>query len=392
MSPIASNTMSPTITRTRTLTGTASRTPTASSTRTWTATATASPTLAAPSQTSTPSDTAQPSATLTRTPPPAYLLDNAEDQDLTNLWGGFWTAGAPWPSSIVGPDASLPGYSPSPYGNLQAVGVTGVNDVAGAYQASMATTLNSVGSPVDLNAYNTLGFWFKGSSATNEFVVAMHRNATPGWDDFVRHFTVTPNTWTYIELDFSSFAQEWGTPVPMDWNDVISLYWLTFDDSAFEIQLDDVEFKFKVPASPTATASPTRTPTRTATPSETPSFTPPPPGATDTFTLTPAPTAEEAGPNEIVEVLPGPNPNPVAFHFLFKGGVDEVELKVYTKSMVFVESFKAPGDRSRHRQVLPLTAGAFDRLGSGTYYYCAVGRKDGNSSLNPFIGKFVILR
>lgn len=450
-SPNATNTVSPTITNTFSSSATPSVSPsrTASPSSTLTLTLTPVPPTFTRSSTPSfsvtstdtvtltpvpPSATISPTATVTRTPAPGDLLDNAEDGNPTNLWGGFWTSYAPAPSVIDAPDATTAGHSPSPHGTLYSIGVTGTNDPLAPSQASVSTTLNATGVPQDMSMYDRIGFWFYGSSSTNTFDLFFHRGATANWDDFHKSFTVTPNTWTYIELNLADFVRDgWsGSTVPMDWSDVISLYWLTFDDSAFVIRLDDIELK-KPAGSPTVTptfsrsptvvptatsshspvntASPTRTPTLLLTPTR--SITPPPPGSTFTFTSTISPTptqsptvtlsqtasvptvttpADLSGPIEIEHAVPGPNPNPSHFHVKFKGGVDSVTIRIYSRAMACVAVVTGPGSRSQHWQAVPVPSDLYGKLGSGTYYYTASGERGGVKCLKPWVGKFAIFR
>jgi len=70
----------------------------------------------------------------------------------------------------------------------------------------------------------------------------------------------------------------------------------------------------------------------------------------------------------------------------FKGPVDRVRIRVFTKAMILVTGFEGPGGNTGWISV----STAFAGLKRGVYYYEAVGYRGGSSS-KPFIGKFMVL-
>ncbi len=229
--------------------------------------------------------------TATRTPiPGAYcLVDDFEDDNTTNNWGGTWSTYAGANSTLTasvtaGGSPSSPNYS---------IGIAGtVNDYGG-----LNTSLNSGGTTVDLSAYSGVAFMVKGNGSTYWFQIAS-APVTSG-DNYGVSFTA-PAAWTPVTVMFNQVAQRgFGAGEPFDLTQINALQWGAAANGALSFQIDDVKLlgAFCPGGTPTMTATFTRTSTLTATPTasatKTPTVTPtltPTPTMTATLTLTPTKT------------------------------------------------------------------------------------------------------
>ncbi len=365
--PTFSFSVSPT--RSPTPQGTSTHSPTQS------ATSVASPSVT-PSATRTatalPSNTHTVSPTLTPTYPPD-LLDNFADANGTSLWGGYWNSNANSGLNTMDfpPAFNASGYPSSPFGNNSALLVNGTNaGGASAPRGNLSVGLTNMLTAVDVSAYGGVGFWFYGSSPSNTYKMYAHRSATGNWDDYGITFTAPANQWTYINLDFDLFAQDgWGgSPVAAAWNDVISLYWVTPDDGAYSMSLDDVRFLPKVPKSPTPTitVSATQSPTQ-------------------------QPTIADEGENRISSSAAAPNPNPVALLAKLEGRVDEVSARIYSSAYVLVGEIRVKGGLTKGWAGLPLSQ-LSTPLGTGLWHYHIQAYRNGQANPERSIGSFVILK
>lgn len=207
-----------------TVAGTATYTPTNSSTFT----ASNTPTI-----TNTPGG---PTPTFTNTQSvPAGMIDNCEDGDNANLWGGYWytysDAEGNGGSSWILPPAATFAMTSGGYNSSYAVRVSG--QVKAGYNYPFA----GVGTQFDANAgcpncskksitsYTGVRFWIKGSldANLNLHVILPYTGACSsgscvslsGYNDY--RYTVTSSitgNWQQVEIPFSDFSNQgqWGTP------------------------------------------------------------------------------------------------------------------------------------------------------------------------------------
>lgn len=219
--------------------------------------------------------TASPTFTVT---PASILLDDCEDGNNTNNWGGAWYNYVSNTSTIL----------PNPY-VMTAPGMAGSanycmsmtgNIAAGAYGGT-GTNLNSGGTGVDLTGYTGVEFYAKG---TGNYWFQLTQSAITG-SYFGRNIAVSSTTaWTKFTVMFATdLTQRYGGPGTLTLNAIIALQWANNADGAMNLQVDDIRL---IPASAmtptntpniTATRTPTRTPTTTASPLNT---------ATRTMTVT----------------------------------------------------------------------------------------------------------
>jgi arabinogalactan endo-1,4-beta-galactosidase len=228
--------------------------------------------------------------TFTVTPtntPNSILLDDMEDGNNTNNWGGNWY-------SYSGTGTTI---TPKPF-TMTAGGMTGsalnrasiiatVADYAG-----VGTNLDPVETnSVDLTNYTAVEFWVMGNGGTYWFQFTQP-SITDG-DNFGVSFTA-PAIWTKVTvpIDAASLAQRgYGTASTFTKNAISALQWASNANGALDIRIDNVQFLTNNP--PTATRTLSRTPgttftfTATATRSATPTSTrTAAPASTFTYTRT----------------------------------------------------------------------------------------------------------
>jgi len=253
-----------------------SGTPTFTATRTRTPTRTATPD---PAWTATGTPTVSPTGTAT---PISFLLDDMEDGDNQNNWGGGWYSYAGG-SSTVNPDPfvmTAGGMEGS--ANYRAAISGTINDYGG-----MGTNLDSSGDAVDLSGYTGVEFYARGNGGTYWFQFTQPSIADG--DFYGRAFTA-PADWTKVTILFSEIGQRgFGSAADFTQNAVAAIQWASNANGALDIQVDDVRLLMSS-ASPTFTRTATRTatPTYTGTRTGTPTFTRTRTG-TPTFTRTSTP-------------------------------------------------------------------------------------------------------
>ena len=253
----------------------------------------------------TPTFTATPSPT-----PHSVMLDDMEDGDTTNNWGGNWY-------SYSGTGTTI---TPKPF-TMTAGGMTGSPNYRAeiaatvADYAGMGTNLDASQGAVDLTNYTSVQFYVKGNGGSYWFQFTQP-SITDG-DNFGVSFTA-PAAWTLVTvpIDAASLTQRgYGTASTFTKNAISALQWASNANGALDIQIDNVQFltsaamsptntpvpptKTNTPLIPTSTFTATRTATytytRTASPTGTSSVTAThtntavPPTATNTFTNTPVP-------------------------------------------------------------------------------------------------------
>jgi glucuronoarabinoxylan endo-1,4-beta-xylanase len=236
---------------------------------------------AGPSPTNTPF-AGTPTFTATASPTPhSILLDDMEDGDNINNWGGNWydysgtgTTITPVPYAMTA--GGMPG-SPNYRAEIQAT----VADYAG-----LGTNLNSAQTAVDLSLYTAVQFYVKGNGGTYWFQF-VQPSITDG-DNFGVSFTA-PSSWTLVTvpIDGTQLAQRgFGTASTFTKNAITALQWQSNSNGALDIQVDNVQFLTSVAMSPTNTPVP---PTKTITPSPTATLTRTPTATstrTNTYTAT----------------------------------------------------------------------------------------------------------
>lgn len=239
-----------------TVAGTATYTPTNSSTFT----ATNTPTI-----TNTPGG---PTPTFTNTQSvPAGMIDNCEDGDNANLWGGYWytyndanDGGTSW----IWPESTSFSMSSPGYSSSYAVHVSGATGSSPTYAfAGVGTQLNAnAGCPncqkTDISSYTGVRFWIKGtkSPTMNVFVKLPYTGNCSGsvcqqLDDYDTYqFTIPAanfdNSWHQVSIPFSSFTREgWGT-TPVTRETVLQnaseiQFQFKNPNCSFDAWIDDVE-------------------------------------------------------------------------------------------------------------------------------------------------------
>jgi glucuronoarabinoxylan endo-1,4-beta-xylanase len=228
---------------------------------------------ATPTRTGTPTPTYSP----TRTPIPGAfcLIDDFEDGNTTNKWGGTWASYADSTSSLI-------------------FGVsTGGAPGSTAYSASVSGTIGSyggltcpLGGTMDLSSYTGgVCFYAKGTGVTYWFQMASA--AVTDGDNYGQTF-VAPTTWTPITILFGAMHQRgFGAPVTFSAATCSMFQFANYSGSVFNLQIDDLKMMGAYcPTTPTFTATPTSTPTLTTTPTRTNTGT-----STQTRTNTPTTTS-----------------------------------------------------------------------------------------------------
>ncbi|MCX8094415.1 MAG: CIA30 family protein [Candidatus Goldbacteria bacterium] len=169
--------------------------------------------------------------TITPTNTPTYtpdvmesdLLDNMDDGDNINNWGGFWYTYNDYVfggDSYVVPLVDTPFYMQRPDISYKgyAARITGYVTTTFMYSyIGMGTMLNSLKNPVDLNKYSKIKFWCKGDGAKYRIMLA---SVYPDFMYFVgnNHYGydfIAPANWTQYEIYLTQFTQEpyWGNIV-----------------------------------------------------------------------------------------------------------------------------------------------------------------------------------
>ncbi|HVM32406.1 MAG TPA: carbohydrate binding domain-containing protein [bacterium] len=223
------------------------------------------------------------SPTPTKTPiPGAYCeVDDFEDGNTTNNWGGTWGTYA-GTNSTVSASVTTGGSAGSTAHSMAVSGT--VADYGG-----LSTGLNSAGTTVDLSAFSGVVFMVKGSG-TYWFQIAS-APVTSG-DNYGVSFTATAS-WTPVTVMFNQVAQRgFGAGEPFDLTQINALQWGAAANGALNFQIDDVRLIGNYCPGGTPTPTPTFTPTATSTrtPTRTPTLTQTP-TLTRTVTLTPTLTA-----------------------------------------------------------------------------------------------------
>ena len=223
--------------------------------------------------------TVTPTFTPTATPVPAsVLLDDMEDGNNTNNWGGAWYDYVDTTGSTIAPQPYVMTAGGDPASPLYCASITG-NIVTGGY-GGLGTNLNSAGTAVDLTGYIGVQFYVKGSGS---YWFQLTQPVITG-SDFGMSFTAT-STWTLVTVLFASnLSQRYGGPDTFTQNSIIALQWANNSTGAMNLQVDEVRMLTAAALTPTNTPVTAPSFTYTCTRTQTPSF-------TRTFTFTALPTS-----------------------------------------------------------------------------------------------------
>lgn len=261
-----------------------------------------------PNPTMTHTRTQTRTATLTVTPTfgPSELLDDCEDANGVNNWGGFWYTYNDSADSGTSYIVPIPGAGFTMYGPAQgaaatqyAARVTGYVTEAYSYGfvgLGTGTNINSgTGTGININTALGLRFWAKGNDAYYNLQLVPGTTTVDGGNHYKKAFFAS-STWTQYQIFFSDMTQEvgWGTAVPLASvkSNLASFHWQTIGQpwASIELIIDQVEVFPLMAWTRTPTASPTRTVTptftRTYTNSPTPTVTNTTVPNTPTFTNT----------------------------------------------------------------------------------------------------------
>ncbi len=225
-------------------------------------------------------------ATITMTPTPTEagcLMDDCEDSDNQNDWGGYWYTYADASSAHEGFLMTSPGADSSSY----AARVTGyVEENTGNYPyVGMGCQFNeNAGEPecsgTDISACGGIRFTARGDGGSYKIQIPYtdeNCGTLTDWNDYKYAFTVG-GTWTEFTVPFTSMTQEDGWGIPADINDVLAnakeIQWVTTDyDRAVDLWIDNVIIYGCETCPDQYTATPTHTETPVVTPVSSPTLT-----------------------------------------------------------------------------------------------------------------------
>lgn len=215
----------------------------------------------------------------------ALMLDDMEDNNDVNNWGGYWytyddlnNSGdsyvVPWSEARW----NAVGLPPEPF-FMQSPGRTGIGYAARmtgyvttTYQhgfVGMGTSFIDPKGPVDLSTCTGFSFWYKGDGRTYRVkILSSHPNFVLGDGDNHYGYTFTSATdWTQLALSMTSLTQEpfWGSSVNL--SDALSMatdiQFQTVDrpQSSIELWVDEIDIYgcSSYPSSETPTFTPTPT-------------------------------------------------------------------------------------------------------------------------------------
>ncbi len=230
--------------------------------------------------TATFTNTIPPTATFTRTLTPIpgafCMIDNFEDGNTTNNWGGTWAS--------YGDANTTVAFSVAAGG---APGSTAFSGTASGSVSNYGGVSCPLGGTVDLTPYSGGVVFYAKGSGTYWFQMAIP--AVTDGDNFGVSFTANA-AWTPVTVLFSQLAQRgFGTAETFSAAQVTLFQWASVAGGSYNLQLDDVRMMgaYCPGGTTTFTFTPTRssTPTFTATSSPTRTFTSTS-TATSTATLT----------------------------------------------------------------------------------------------------------
>ncbi|MCE5300851.1 MAG: hypothetical protein LLG37_08290, partial [Spirochaetia bacterium] len=270
-----------------------------------------------PIPTSTPTLTPSRTATFTQTPVfgPSELLDDCNDGNGTNNWGGPWytyndasNSGTSYVVPIPGGSFNMqaPGAATTSYAaRITAV----VTDVYANGYVGIGTGLSPLMASdmaVNCTGFTGIRFYVKVSPVAMPIDIKLKPKSTiiTGSDDY-KYRIVAPTTWTQVQLFFTEFTQEgWGTTVTLAnvKSNLLAVAWQSVGQPwpYIDLWVDQVEMFPSQGWTPTRTPSPSAsmTSTRTPSPSASPTSTASPtatPSRTYTGTNTATPTGTSTG-------------------------------------------------------------------------------------------------
>lgn len=185
------------------------------------------------------------------------LLDNMDDGDNINNWGGYWysfdDSGSGGDSYVVPiPDTPFfmqrPGITDSGY----AARITGYVTTTFFYGfIGMGTMLNNTHMPLDINKYSKIKFWCKGDGGEYKimFVSAYPDFILYSGDNHYSYKFVAPLNWTQYEINLTQFTQElyWGSVVDRinALSQVTDIYFQTFSNipKSVDLWIDEIVFE-----------------------------------------------------------------------------------------------------------------------------------------------------
>ena len=263
------------------------------------------PYLWTPTPLPSPTFTSTMTRTLTPTRTPTFgaseLLDDCEDGNGINNWGGPWytydDSGNTGTSYVVPrPGGAFAMQTPGAASTNYAARMTGYVTTNYMYGFIGIGTGTNPGSPggTGLNCSGFLGirFYLKGDGNTYIFQLVPGGSVNDGNDHYKIKITPPTGTWQQYQIFFTDLKQDgWGTSVAL--NTVLSnlkaIEWQSFGVPipSVDLWIDQVEMF----PNQSWTRTPTITPTRTNTPIGTPTFTrTPTPSITPTNTRTGTPS------------------------------------------------------------------------------------------------------
>jgi hypothetical protein len=231
---------------------------------------------ATPTQTASPNFSPTISPTHTMTPVcPGGNVDDLEDNNVTNAWGGTWSDYNPGGGSTMAPSPFAPSAAGAAGGSAYGARISGT--VVGTGYPSLSMFLNAATGAQSVCGFNALRFSFKGSNAVT-YRVQVHsaQEDTPTLEYNDYYFNVTGNgAWQTVTVPYGSFIYPgYGRTYALDCAQWRYLSWLPLQPGAYDLSVDDVQFICMVNTpTPSVTATFTPTPSRTPSPSATPSRT-----------------------------------------------------------------------------------------------------------------------
>jgi hypothetical protein len=177
----------------------------------------------------------------------AVLLDDLEDGDSLNEFGGKWYTRND--TQFGGDSEVIPAVfrssSGGPAGSDKCAQISGrVTTTFDWGFIGVGTNLNKPANPVDIQEFNGIEFWTKGDGKV--YRMKFRSNITTDYDDFGYDFTAT-NDWTRVNVDFSALYQQgWGRErIRMKaLSAVIGINWQTIDQPLDKVKLavDHIRF------------------------------------------------------------------------------------------------------------------------------------------------------
>jgi len=231
-----------------------------------------------------PSSTPTMLPTVTYTPTPPFeggvLVDNCDDGDIQNLWGGTWSTYGDGVSDYYPLAMNVMVCDGGALGSSCYAKVTGTV-AASSWGFGLNCPLNSTWAPMDITMYDGVDFYFKGEPSQKRIIFSA--SSTQG--DYAHYgYDFTSNTfWTRYTIPFSSLTQPSWLQTPVTWTgtDIQALQFQIQHDGGYEeMCIDQISF-YAFTATPTMTETPAPTFTITMTP------------APATATPTPVKTAAE---------------------------------------------------------------------------------------------------